>query len=551
MPQPWEDSELRYHQQRHHQQQSGQLTAQLSLQQQLVERDRFRHQSQQQQERERLLQQGELRRQPLAPRTLSAPRTLAAPLAAPLSAWRAESLSPRLLQQAGGLPPPTTSVPWTGPSPLHERRRGPLGAGGAADAARAVAAPYSALSEAAADAARTVAASSGPPSSAGRRGSRRASEEPAAGSCSQGLLVRCVLIFSLVTNVMLFIAWRSDVGLGDWSASGVAGSGGPAAGLTGRAGALPPAAALPGAVAGLSGRAGASPPGAAPPGVAAGRAGRAGGRTGAAPVAPPPSAAANVEGSGRGRGTLEKAAAVRDTDGDGIPDHHDFCPGSTAEGHGGWMSGRATDFDGDGCKDGDQDKDTDNDGVPDAHDGCPFTPQSYRFVSNPVTDFDGDGCADGLEDGDDDDDGLANQVDDCPRTDPTDAGQPDARGCSQWQRDIVTAALEAQVAAAAVVAAAAPAAESNGWSNMIVGNWMEVCFAAVLTWLMRQVQQAVEKVQQHVPASPGASVRRLSTQAIQVGRRSWRVSWPVLQSVLVKAVGSFVFFVIVYKHRKK
>ncbi|CAE7351897.1 agaA [Symbiodinium natans] len=105
-----------------------------------------------------------------------------------------------------------------------------------------------------------------------------------------------------------------------------------------------------------------------------------------------------------------------DTDGDGVPDHHDFCPGKKKEGgQSRWISGRASDFDGDGCEDGVEDQDRDNDGIEDKMDRCPFSPQQYNFVSNSLNDFDGDGCKDGVEDQDDDGDGVANDEDECKR----------------------------------------------------------------------------------------------------------------------------------------
>ncbi|CAE8650926.1 unnamed protein product, partial [Polarella glacialis] len=152
-----------------------------------------------------------------------------------------------------------------------------------------------------------------------------------------------------------------------------------------------------------------------------------------------------------------------DTDGDGIPDQHDFCPnkckvkndsGCSAPG---WLSGRASDFDGDGCQDGVEDSDKDNDGVDDLMDRCPSTPNHHGFVSNAANDFDGDGCIDSLEDHDDDGDAVMNAEDECPRTVPGDSS--DNRGCSkkqlsQWadkerraQLELETRRLSAEAAA--------------------------------------------------------------------------------------------------------
>lgn len=131
------------------------------------------------------------------------------------------------------------------------------------------------------------------------------------------------------------------------------------------------------------------------------------------------------------------SSIAADTDGDGVPDHHDWCPQKRASAaksgqKSGWISGRASDFDGDGCEDGVEDKDKDNDGVDDKMDRCPMSPMQYKFVSNTVSDFDGDGCADGVEDLDDDGDGVSNSLDECKKTNLGDSSDTD--GCSAKQR---------------------------------------------------------------------------------------------------------------------
>ena len=94
-----------------------------------------------------------------------------------------------------------------------------------------------------------------------------------------------------------------------------------------------------------------------------------------------------------------------------------------------FVSGHATDYDGDGCEDAsEQDLDRDNDGVTDAEDGCAY---SVAFDSNANTDFDRDGCLDGVEDEDDDGDSIANVDDDCDRTEV--GAAVDAKGCSLSQ----------------------------------------------------------------------------------------------------------------------
>ena len=119
----------------------------------------------------------------------------------------------------------------------------------------------------------------------------------------------------------------------------------------------------------------------------------------------------------------------RDTDGDGVPDRKDKCPG-TPMGAKVDMSGCPIDSDGDGVWDGiDQCPDTpkgatvnaqgcpsdaDGDGVWDGIDQCPDTPKGATVDAKGCTmDSDGDGVVDGL--------------DQCPNT-PTGA-KVDAQGC--------------------------------------------------------------------------------------------------------------------------
>ncbi len=109
-----------------------------------------------------------------------------------------------------------------------------------------------------------------------------------------------------------------------------------------------------------------------------------------------------------------------DDDNDLILDENDVCPmGDT-----GWVSRTLTDFDGDGCRDENEDLDDDDDGICDAEaadlscqissmsiDLCPAS--SIDFTSNLQTDNDADGCEDIAEDDDDDNDGYSDDVDDC------------------------------------------------------------------------------------------------------------------------------------------
>jgi hypothetical protein len=118
-----------------------------------------------------------------------------------------------------------------------------------------------------------------------------------------------------------------------------------------------------------------------------------------------------------------------DVDMDGVPDHSDFC--SSPHSATGWTSGRVTDFDSDGCRDGVEDLDRDNDGVNDSSDLCTKTPLQYGFISNYLSDFDGDGCADSLEDSDDDGDQIPDKIDKCQSTEMGETS--DGTGCSAKQ----------------------------------------------------------------------------------------------------------------------
>jgi bacillopeptidase F len=100
-----------------------------------------------------------------------------------------------------------------------------------------------------------------------------------------------------------------------------------------------------------------------------------------------------------------------DTDGDGVPDTSDLCPGTPV--------GQTVDAN--GCSA--SQRDSDGDGVRDALDQCPATP-----TGQPV---DASGCSASQRDSDGD--GVSDAVDQCPSTP---AGEPaDASGCSASQRD--------------------------------------------------------------------------------------------------------------------
>jgi len=107
------------------------------------------------------------------------------------------------------------------------------------------------------------------------------------------------------------------------------------------------------------------------------------------------------------------AAAVKDTDGDGIPDGADQCP-TEAEDKDGFD-------DGDGCPD----PDNDQDGIPDSKDKCP----------NKAEDRDGFQDEDGCPDLDNDGDGIPDLQDRCPKQAEDKDGFEDEDGCPDLDND--------------------------------------------------------------------------------------------------------------------
>ncbi len=99
------------------------------------------------------------------------------------------------------------------------------------------------------------------------------------------------------------------------------------------------------------------------------------------------------------------AKALRDEDGDGVPDYRDECPGTPP----------GVKVDSRGCP-----LDSDGDGVPDYLDECPDTPRGVKVDSR--------GCP-----LDTDGDGVPDYLDMCPNTPP--GTQVDARGCPLDLRD--------------------------------------------------------------------------------------------------------------------
>ena len=129
-------------------------------------------------------------------------------------------------------------------------------------------------------------------------------------------------------------------------------------------------------------------------------------------------------------------SAGNDMDGDGIPDDSDACPNGYGEDEG-WNPNQATDRDGDGCHDFEEDIDDDNDLIPDIDDQCA---SEIGWVSTELNDYDRDGCADSTEDSDDDNDGIYDEYDSCPIGDIGWESKPytdwDADGCKDLTRGL-------------------------------------------------------------------------------------------------------------------
>ena len=114
-----------------------------------------------------------------------------------------------------------------------------------------------------------------------------------------------------------------------------------------------------------------------------------------------------------------------DDDNDGVYDSYDSCP----KGNLLWLSNWNTDFDNDGCQDSGEDTDDDNDGVFDTADSC------LTYDQDLDTDFDGDGCDDTDEDNDDDNDGLIDSLDQCTTADFSLSVDFDGDGCDDYDED--------------------------------------------------------------------------------------------------------------------
>ena len=101
-----------------------------------------------------------------------------------------------------------------------------------------------------------------------------------------------------------------------------------------------------------------------------------------------------------------------DDDNDRVVDSLDACP----QGDVGWVSNPTSDYDGDGCRNG-EDTDSDNDGFPNADDALPLDACARKdYDSDGEPDSLVPGCASDLSlDADIDGDGVLNSADACPR----------------------------------------------------------------------------------------------------------------------------------------
>lgn len=114
------------------------------------------------------------------------------------------------------------------------------------------------------------------------------------------------------------------------------------------------------------------------------------------------------------RTIAQSAPQPADSDGDGVPDSRDQCPGTPA----------GATVDSNGCE-----PDSDRDGVADSRDQCPDTPRGAEVNSR--------GC-----ELDSDNDGVVNSQDQCPNTSA--GAEVDATGCEGVTETIQTFTIEVQ-----------------------------------------------------------------------------------------------------------
>jgi outer membrane protein OmpA-like peptidoglycan-associated protein len=115
------------------------------------------------------------------------------------------------------------------------------------------------------------------------------------------------------------------------------------------------------------------------------------------------------------KGYVDKNGCLLDSDGDGVPDYLDLCPGTPVEARG--------HVDKNGCV-----LDSDGDGVPDYLDKCPDTPAEARGM------VDEQGCPRDI-----DGDGIPDYLDKCP----TIPGVKSNNGCPEVKKEIKTLFLKA------------------------------------------------------------------------------------------------------------
>eukprot|EP00434_Breviolum_minutum_P022045 symbB.v1.2.019461.t1/scaffold1593.1/size164412/3 len=231
--------------------------------------------------------------------------------------------------------------------------------------------------------------------------------------------------------------------------------------------------------------------------------------------------------------------SARDADGDGVPDQDDFCPGKRLKKgeRAVWISGRASDFDGDGCEDGVEDQDRDNDGIEDRMDRCPFSPKQYNFVSDSLNDFDGDGCKDGVEDQDDDGDGVPNDEDACKRTRPGESS--DVSGCSKAQyRHNELVREQAQPPESTQP----PPSVMSEWVTTLRSAWLEVLLGALITPILTSAKELLEWLRQRMAAAT-------SPPSNSLGKAKASTKGMALVSLLIRTLLYVLFFCGVYAWR--
>mmetsp|Transcript_18638 Transcript_18638/g.39959 ORF Transcript_18638/g.39959 Transcript_18638/m.39959 type:complete len:163 (+) Transcript_18638:103-591(+) len=93
--------------------------------------------------------------------------------------------------------------------------------------------------------------------------------------------------------------------------------------------------------------------------------------------------------------------------------------------------------------------------------------------------------------------------------------------------------------------------EMDDWTQTLKGAWFEVILGAFLTWLLEKMRAAAAAVQKNIPEDPTASVRRLSNHAVQASKTAGSKTLPVVQTVIIKAISFFVFFVFILHFKQK